>query len=174
MPKTILGFTYSTEEFDLFCACGEDREDRMKRMSYLDALKSESFYGGAPIYYRDGHTQAGYMPITEEMKIDNEYVDIWWNLSEPVSKEWYFEVIIEPWDTGDIVEEILEHDYNVDTNNTSEKKYDKLWSKVYDEVKEDEYKRYLKLWHESKQAYYKYIDKIYQAGYKQLMESQNH
>ena len=89
MAKTIFGFTYDEEDFNYFIIDNETWNK--KELSEQEELELSSCYDYNCMTYEGDYTDGSYVEITDEFKVDDEHWDIWWNLSEPVSKEMYWE-----------------------------------------------------------------------------------
>lgn len=172
MGKTILGFTYDEEDFNYFT--GDKETWRKLHQQYnddipMDVYMSKGSYCGAidraPEKYKIG--------ISDYDGWRYNSFEVWWNLDEPITKEEYEKLFMHD-DLGDgdwymldkiIKERNLPYEDNIDLQNKNEKLYDKLWKEAFQRLLDEDYERYIKLWHESKQAYLKWLDNVYRTSY---------
>ena len=178
MAKTIYGFTYDEEDFNYFIGDDGVWDEINKKYNNNPPTKivmeKGSYCGGSYIDYAPKKCKIGVDP-----EYGDDVYEVWWNLSEPITKEEYEEIFLSA-DLGDgdwytidkiIQEKNLPYADHRELSNKDKNLYHELWEEAYQRLLDEDYKRYVKLWHESKQAYYKYIDKVYQAGYKQFAKT---
>lgn len=177
MSKTIFGFTYEDEEFNLFI-CDDDAYKRLEE-KYKGCIPDAVIDEKLGLWDNHRLEDIEGLENADKYLVNSTDYDIWWNLSEPMPKQEYYDIFLEGWDFEHVLSRLINKVIKErklpykDLNDLMNQDYD-LYSELHEEAEkrlfDDDYEKYVKLWNKSKKEYLNWLDNLWKNEYLQAMK----